>query len=63
MHRPTILNKLILIVVLLVLVLTVRPALKAQTINATVAPAFMLVTNDEGWGASLCWWGMPLQYD
>ena len=31
------------------------PALPAQTINATVDPGTVLVTNYEGWGTSLCW--------
>jgi autotransporter-associated beta strand protein len=30
--------------------------LPGQTINATVDPTTVLVTNYEGWGTSLCWW-------
>ena len=40
-------------------ILTAGPVLKAQlppTVTATVDPNFVLVTNFEGWGTSLCWW-------
>jgi autotransporter-associated beta strand protein len=30
--------------------------LAAQTINTTVDPTTVLVTNYQGWGTSLCWW-------
>ena len=37
-------------------ILAFLPAAQAQTINATVDPTTVLVTNYQGWGTSLCWW-------
>ena len=41
---------------LILFVFLPRGPLAAQTINATVDPTTVRVTNYQGWGTSLCWW-------
>jgi autotransporter-associated beta strand protein len=44
------------VAILFAVILRAGPPLRAQTINATVDPTTVLVTNYQGWGTSLCWW-------